>query len=169
MYVQPIRSAYRCRRCCFGNPMRRFSVLLITFIVGMGCENPATISLSSRSPDGKAKVKIIENPRNLDRNYSIAVYEGTSNWICFMSPDELRPPSEHIFWSSDSSAFCVVSKSGLVDPSIDIGNSFYLYMLYDIKERRIWCNSTQTNLPHFTLKHLQKYHIYPTATNYKSL
>ena len=102
------------------------------------------ITLISVSPNDSVRVLLVERSF-IDRNFELRVQKRETAWkTIFKSPDEGKPAgSERIVWSSDSSQFVLIGRhfiSKEFSNNFKLQNGEILYLLYDLKENRLYCH-----------------------------
>lgn len=116
---------------------------------GCSSEEPTdSVSLTSRSPDGRYLVEIVELQGRLDRNFVLRLSDnrsGNSTEI-FESPDEGCPPgTERIVWSVDGSKLLLMGENFYSLTAGREEKEEKLYLLYDLSSGEMKCNATQQN------------------------
>ena len=143
--------------------MKRAVIIVVLLLVGAVVgffaaamrANREHITLVSLSPDEKRRVHLVELNAWIDRNFVIRVERCTDRSFetIFRSPDEGMPiGSERIVWSPDSRQFVLLGRHFYVrDGTPSVGGEM-LYLLYDVKACRLWCNAEQQRAyPHFEI------------------
>lgn len=121
---------------------------LLAAILCIGCDpwkEGTSVSLSSTSPNRRARAEIVEITGRLDRNFFLRltdVQSGVATNV-FYSPDEGRPSTERIIWSRDSSRLLLLGREFLVEEQGRLPAGEQLYLLYDITSGELKCNASQ--------------------------
>lgn len=110
------------------------------------------VALTSVSPDGASRVRLVERPVVwLDRNFDVTLEDVGAGAVrtVFASPDEGQPGTERVAWTADGAHFLL------------LGRHFYLtadsreeprperpYLLMNVRTGQMWCDaSQQSRLP----------------------
>jgi hypothetical protein len=133
--------------------MRQILFAALCFVLGCSPAAPRTF-VSKHSPDGKYLAELVEiisgGMGNGDRHFEVRVCCLSTNnsqaETIFMSPDE-GAPTERLLWSDDSRYLLVVGNDVCVGPEAVSDKGERIYLLYDLKEREVRCNSNQLNIP----------------------
>ena len=71
---------------------------------------------------------------------------GTKAKTIFRSPTEGKPSSgDRIIWSRDSERFVIIGRRFRVPPQAKLPRGAALYLLYDRKSGRLWCNASRAS------------------------
>lgn len=124
---------------------------------------PSFVSLTSLSPDSSISAQIVERG-GFDRNFQLKILDKNNvsskkEKVIFSSPDEGRPVgTERILWSKDNRYLLLLGQHFYIrEESEQLENDEDLYLLYDIKNHKIWCNATQqSKYPNFSYSELEK-------------
>lgn len=131
----------------------RLGVFLTVLMLGCGkTDQFENISLVSESRDKKYRVWLYEHPNRMDRNFDVWVEQiaDGSRTNIFKSPDEGRPVgTERIIWSENNDEFVLVGKEFFLANPSEIGLE-RPYLWYSFKTQKLYCNASQTELPHFS-------------------
>lgn len=100
------------------------------------------VTLVSLSPDERYRVRMVEVPAFIDRNFELRLEDLKEGMIStiYTSPDEGRPiGSERIVWSRDSARFLLLGRrfsSGVLLPET---GELAAYLMYDVTAGEAWC------------------------------
>lgn len=142
--------------------IRHVRLALLATCIGLGVAcRPApntadgmVTTLSVKSPSARYLLEILENDSQLDRNFVVFLTDTqvtSPRRLIFTSPDETRPPSERVIWSSNELGFLLVSSNNMVEPRARLAAGGELYLLYSIKHWKLWCNASQAEVENFGL------------------
>lgn len=116
------------------------------------------VTLTSLSPDDALRVRLVELPNRIDRNFELRLEDlrkpdGGTRTV-FRSPDEGRPEgSERIVWSKDGSRFLLLGRHFYVHGNARLPSGESLYLMYEVPSGRVWCNAQQVSgVPSFSLQ-----------------
>jgi hypothetical protein len=124
---------------------------------GNACfQDKHTVPIVARSPDSRWEARLIEMPEMIDRNFEIRLSDlqqrPPTEVTIFRSPDEGRPPgTERFLWSEDSRFLLLLGKRFVTEGPTRLRTGEDMYLLYDLKTKRLWSNAQQTNLERFTI------------------
>ena len=136
-----------------------FFALAVGFLIATlraKCERVTVVSLS---PDDKLRIHLVELNNWGDRDFVLRLERiaDESFETIFKSPDEGFPiGSERIVWSPDSQKFVLLGRHFYVREGTPSTNGELLYLLYDRKTCKMWCNaSQQAAYPHFEARDVE--------------
>ncbi len=139
------------------------STVLLCCLAPLGCKlgHKLEVTTLAPSPDGSNVVALVEKDAFIDRNFEVRLFRTHESVrrgsIVFVSPDEGLPVgTERFIWSQDARYILLLGKHFfLTNEPLQSGDQ--LYLLYDTKSQKVWCNSPQKpELPRFTLSELAK-------------
>lgn len=100
------------------------------------------VTLVSLSPDARYRVRMVEVPAFIDRNFELRLedLEGDVTRTIFASPDEGRPTgSEQIVWSRDSGRFLLLGRRFSAGLRLPETGEIAAYLMYDVPTGEAWC------------------------------
>jgi hypothetical protein len=117
------------------------------------------VTTTALSPDDQTQVVLVELNSYLDRNFAIRLGPSGAKpsllETIFKSPDEGRPVgSERFIWSKDGRYILLVGRHFFVNGKARNMSGEYLYLLYHLPTKRIWCNASQTRAERFGFREL---------------
>jgi hypothetical protein len=140
--------------CILGLLLAFAGGVLATWAV-FSSRSPERVTLVSPSPDDKTRVRRVELPHLIDRNFELRIenVDAPGNVrAVFRSPDEGRPEgSERVLWSGDGRKFILLGRHFYVESSAALPSGEQLYLLFDLDTGELRCNATQSNAPRVTL------------------
>ena len=131
--------------------MRRWLICLATIVFLLVallflCALRQEETTSLLSPDNRRRAVLHDRPHSpsIDRNFEVRVEEvGEASYKVFSSPDEspLGIGSERFLWSKDSKTLLLVGRRFWGREGVQLETGEFLYLLYDVSTRKVWCNS----------------------------
>jgi len=125
-------------------------ILVIGIAIGViGSNYSGRATLVSLSPNGLIRVWMVEKPNFIDRNFTLQVENLREHQFLtiFHSPDEGKPiGSERFIWAADSSRFLLIGRHFFVNKAAALPGDEYLYLMYEVRSARLWCNSVQQSM-----------------------
>lgn len=125
----------------------KVGIVIVACSFGLGCRRDGDqVSLSSLSPDGSYRVRLVEHDGRLDRNFAVLLESTRTRTTTnlFESPDEGRPiGSERVVWNRDSSQFILLGKRFTVVDQERNDDGESLYLLCRLSPLKLWCNASQ--------------------------
>lgn len=99
-------------------------------------------TLVSLSPDARYRVRLVEIPAFIDRNFELRLedMESGETLTIFRSPDEGRPVgSERIVWSADARRFLLLGRRFTRGLRLPSSGDLTAYIMYDVVTEEMWC------------------------------